>query len=642
MSESKSAARVSIDGKFFRLGARKFHPKGVTYGPFVPSAQTGTFPSRTQILIDFDMLQQLGANLLRVYEVPPSWFLALALAHDLRVLIDIPWASHLCFLDRTDQSRAAVEAVRQATRACAGHPAVFAYSVANEIPADIVRWHGERRVGRFIDRLADTAHEHDPGCLVTFASFPPTEYLNSDRVDFCSFNVFLHERRGYEAYLARLQLVAGARPLLLSETGVDSKGEGEVGQAEMLTWQVEGAFRMGLAGVVVFSFTDDWYRGGRVVDGWSFGLTTPERQMKEAFRAVQRQFKTAPYYRLARLPRVSVVVACYNGERTLKVCLDAVSSLNYPDYEVILVDDGSTDGTGQVASAFPAVRRLHQAHHGLSVARNTGVAAASGEIVAFTDADCRPDPDWLYYLVQELLPDRVAAAGGPNYLPDDDSRVAAAVMASPGGPTQVMLTDREAEHIPGCNLAVWRWALREVEGFDPVFERAGDDVDLCWRLLQRGWMIRFTAAGFVWHYHRSTPAAYFAQQSGYGEAEALLAAKHPDRFNLVGGGHWRGRLYSPVLGGFSLARDVVYRGAFGTAPFQRIYHPMPGYPMKALRQRERRADGRTDWAARNRCRRVRSPARTGANVGQEYCRQQCAFEEPGWAASRCSMHRAGG
>jgi O-antigen biosynthesis protein len=575
MSESSSASRVTIDGKFFRLGARKFHPKGVTYGPFAPTPQAGTFPARAQVLFDFDLLQQLGANLVRVYDVPPPWFLDLALAHDLRVLIDIPWSHQLCFLDRPDQERAALEAVRQAARACAGHLAVFAYSVANEIPAEIVRWHGPRRIARFIDRLAHVAREHDPGCLVTFCSFPPTEYLNPSALDFSCFNVFLEDRRAYEIYLARLQMVAGSRPLLLGECGIDSLRHGDQGQSELLSWQIETAFRMGLAGAIVFGFTDEWHRGGQPVVDWAFGLTTAQRELKPAFTVVQRQFRDAPYYRLSRIPRVSVVVACHNGQRTLKACLNALSSLGYPDYEVVLVDDGSSDGTAQIALGYPAVRYLRQDHHGLSAARNTGIAAASGEIIAFTDDDCRPDEDWLYYLVQELLAKGVAAAGGPNYLPPDDSVVAAAVMASPGGPTHVMLTDREAEHVPGCNLALWRWALGEINGFDPVFRRAGDDVDVCWRLLERGGVIRFSAAAFVWHYRRSTLGSYLTQQFGYGEAEALLAGKHPEYFTALGRSQWRGRLYAPARPGPALSAAVIYHGAFGTAPFQRVYQPGP-------------------------------------------------------------------
>src|SRR3989449_3682565 len=97
----------------------------------------------------------------------------------------------------------------------------------------------------------------------------------------------------------------------------------------------------------------------------------------------------------------------------------------------------------------------------------------------------------------------------------------AAVLVSPGGPAHVMLTDREAEHVPGCNMAFYKWALEEVGGFDPVFRKAGDDVDVCWRLQERGCKIGFSPAGFVLHYPRSTLRAYLKPQSRYGGARAL-------------------------------------------------------------------------------------------------------------------------
>src|SRR4051794_27819118 len=90
--------RVRMDGKFFRLGARKFFVKGITYGPFAPG-EHGTFASPEQTARDFRQIQELGANLLRVYYVPPRWILDLASQYNLKVLVDIPWAKHLCFLD---------------------------------------------------------------------------------------------------------------------------------------------------------------------------------------------------------------------------------------------------------------------------------------------------------------------------------------------------------------------------------------------------------------------------------------------------------------------------------------------------------------------------------------------------------------
>jgi O-antigen biosynthesis protein len=138
-----------------------------------------------------------------------------------------------------------------------------------------------------------------------------------------------------------------------------------------------------------------------------------------------------------------------------------------------------------------------------------------------------------------------------------------------------MVTDREAEHIPGCNMAFYKRVLTAVGGFDPVFHLAGDDVDICWRLQQAGHRIGFSPAAFVWHYRRSTVADYLRQQRGYGEAEALLVRKHPECFNSLGGNTWRGRIYAASRPALQVRRPVIYRGAFGSAGFQSLYAAEP-------------------------------------------------------------------
>src|SRR5215471_16846852 len=133
------APRVGVDGKFFRLGKAKFFVKGIAYGPFAPNAAGQPWASPEQTAQDFDHIRGLGANVLRVYYVPPKWILDLAQQRELKLFVDIPWNKHLCFLDDPAEREAAREAVRRAVIGCARHPAVFAFSVANEIPADVVR-----------------------------------------------------------------------------------------------------------------------------------------------------------------------------------------------------------------------------------------------------------------------------------------------------------------------------------------------------------------------------------------------------------------------------------------------------------------------------------------------------------------------
>jgi hypothetical protein len=96
-------------------------------------------------------------------------------------------------------------------------------------------------------------------------------------------------------------------------------------------------------------------------------------------------------------------------------------------------------------------------------------------------------------------------------------------------------------------------------------------------LQRRGWKIGFSPAGFVWHYRRSTVRAYLKQQAGYGEAEALLIGKHPENFNVFGGGMWRGRIYTASKYGLVLQRSVIYHGIFGSGFFQKLYAPAPAH-----------------------------------------------------------------
>jgi glycosyltransferase involved in cell wall biosynthesis len=271
---------------------------------------------------------------------------------------------------------------------------------------------------------------------------------------------------------------------------------------------------------------------------------------------------------------VSVVVCAYNAERTMDQCLASLAVLNYPDYEVIVVNDGSRDRTLEIAESYKYCQIISQSNKGLSAARNVGAKAASGEIVAYTDSDCAADPDWLTYLVAKMEAGGLAACGGPNFPPPEDNLVPAAVAVAPGGPTHVLISDEVAEHIAGCNMAFLRDVLLELGGFDPIYRAAGDDVDICWRFQDAGHTIGFSPAAVVWHFRRNTVAAYCAQQRGYGKAEALVYSKHPFRFNLFGQAKWLGRIYGDLSTSLLLSRrPVIYSGVFGRGLFQTLYEP---------------------------------------------------------------------
>jgi GT2 family glycosyltransferase len=566
-------ARPHVRGKFLYAGDQKLYLRGVAYGTFRPGEDGSDYGDESTVERDFAEMAAAGLNAVRTYSVPPRWVLDAAQRHGLYVLVGIPWEQHVAFLDDRSRARAIERRVREGVRACAGHPAVLCYAIGNEIPTPIVRWHGRRRIERFLERLYEAAKREDPDALVTYVNYPSTEYLQLPFLDLVCFNVFLEDRDGMEAYLARLQNVAEDRPLVMTEIGLDSRSHGEEAQAAALSWQISTSFAAGCAGAFVFSWTDEWHRGGYDIEDWDFGLTDRERRPKAALAAVRDAFRSTPFPPGLSWPRVSVVVCTHNGSATLRECLEGLDEVDYPAYEVIVVDDGSTDSSAAIASEYDC-RVITTENRGLSSARNTGLAVAWGEIVAYVDDDTKPDRDWLKYLVRSFMTSSHAGIGGPNLAFAEDGLIARCVANAPGGPTHVLLSDREAEHIPGCNMAFRREALVQVGGFDPRFHAAGDDVDICWRLRERGLSLGFSPAAVVWHHRRRSVRAYWRQQRGYGAAEADLERKWPEKYTTGGHVTWRGRLYGDGFARKSARRRWrIYYGTWGSGPFQSIYHP---------------------------------------------------------------------
>jgi GT2 family glycosyltransferase/DNA-binding beta-propeller fold protein YncE len=578
-----SAGRVAVDGKFLRAGDERFLIKGVTYGTFAPDAEGNQFPQAQQVDTDFRLMAELGINTVRTYTAPRIDLLDTATRHGLRVMVGLPWSQHVAFLDDRRLQRTIHGEVTARVRQLGEHPALLMFALGNEIPPGVVRWHGRVRVERFLRSLYEEAKSASPESLFTYVNFPPTEFLDLSFLDLCAFNVYLHREADLRAYLARLQHIAAQKPLLLAEAGADSLREGQEAQAAITAMHVRAAFEEGACGAVAFAWTDEWWRGGHTVDDWKFGLVDAERQPKLAARAVAEAFENAPFSADARAtwPSVSVVVCAYNAADTLEDNLASLERLSYPDYEIILVNDGSRDATGEIARRHPRVRVIDIPNGGLSAARNVGLAEAKNAIVAYTDADTRVDRDWLTFLVQPFLNSDVVGSGGPNVVPPDDPPVAQCIARAPGGPTHVLLDDRIAEHVPGCNMAFRREALLAIGGFNPIYLRAGDDVDVCWRLQARGWKIGFASSALVWHHHRASVKAYWRQQVGYGEGETWLMAHHPEKF-LDGRMLWRGRIYSPLPFVRSLWGTRINAGVWGTAAFPSVYrtdvHPFAFLP----------------------------------------------------------------
>lgn len=552
--------RLLTDGKFFRAGEKRVHVRAVTYGPF-PGGWPASFDD------DFQRIADTGFNALRLYDMPPVRLLDAAFRHGLRVFAGLKWAQAMDFFRRPELFSSARVSLAESLGAIRGHPALAGVFVANEVPADLARWMGPAKTREAIEELISLGRSIAPHLLFAYGNYPSTEYLEPGNADFTAFNIYLEDETRFRRYLRRLHHIAGDRPVMISEFGLDSQRNGTGKQADILAWAVRACREEESAGTTIYAWSDRWWNAGGEVTDWDFGLTDRQGAPKPALQAVKEAF-AAPDPPAGANGRISVIVCTRNGGERIGACLRAIGRMTDPDFETIVVDDGSTDGTADlVASAFPWARLLRLPPGGLSRARNAGAAAAAGTILAFTDDDCEPDREWITRLRRAFL--RFDAAGGPNLPPPPSTFAEAVVASAPGAPSHVMLDDEEAEHLPGCNLAVTKAAFDAIGGFDPQFHTAGDDVDFCWRLRDAGFHAGFAPGAFVWHHRRPSMRAFLRQQRGYGRAERLLLAKHPERFTPGGEAIWHGFVYNggPLRAG---GDSIIYHGPMGQAGYQSV------------------------------------------------------------------------
>ena len=362
-------ARPKVAGKFLYVGQEKLWVRGVTYGAFRPDARGNEYHDLNIIRRDFAQMAASGLNAVRIpHTMPPRSLLDAAQEHGLRVMVGLSAEQYVGFLIDKEKAPDIEHGVREKARICAGHPALLCYALGNEIPASLVRWLGRRQVERYLERLYWIVKDADPEGLVTYVNYPTTEYLQLGFMDLVCFNVYLESQERYASYLARLQNITGDRPLLMSEIGLDSLRHGEETQANVLDWQIRTSFAAGCAGAFVFAWTDEWHRSGADVDDWAFGLTDRERSPKPALASVREAFAAIPFPLDVLWPRISVIVCTYNGSRTIRDCLDALLRLEYPTFEVIVVNDGSTDATAEIVADYP-VHLISTDNLGLGSAR---------------------------------------------------------------------------------------------------------------------------------------------------------------------------------------------------------------------------------------------------------------------------------
>jgi glycosyltransferase involved in cell wall biosynthesis len=226
----------------------------------------------------------------------------------------------------------------------------------------------------------------------------------------------------------------------------------------------------------------------------------------------------------------SVIVPVFNGAATLGGCLRALAQQTVPraSYEVIVVDDGSSDDSAAIAARYRAMV-LRQAHAGAAAARNRGAAAARGEILLFTDADCEPQPDWIEAILAPFADPEVAGVKGV-YGTRQGSAVARFTQAE-YEEKYTRLADRAQIDFVDTYAAAYRSAVfQQAGGFDTAFPRATvEDQELSYRLAAAGHKLVFAPQARVYHRHPSTPWHYARRKVHLGRWKVRVHARHPAR-----------------------------------------------------------------------------------------------------------------
>lgn len=223
---------------------------------------------------------------------------------------------------------------------------------------------------------------------------------------------------------------------------------------------------------------------------------------------------------------VSIIIPAYNAERTLGACLQACLAQTHAETEVIVVDDGSSDGTASIAKSF-SVHYLHQTNRGPSAARNLGARGANGEILAYTDSDCVPEPDWIEQLLKGFK-EKTVAVGGTYGIANPSSMLSRIVHAE-----IVARHERfgdTVDFLGSFNVAYKKIPFLAIGGFDESFRIASaEDNDLAYRLQDYGGELGFNRDAVVAHHHPERLLPYLRTQLRHGIWRMKLYVKHPNR-----------------------------------------------------------------------------------------------------------------
>lgn len=232
-------------------------------------------------------------------------------------------------------------------------------------------------------------------------------------------------------------------------------------------------------------------------------------------------------------PTIAVIVAARDAQATMRKCLDSLLTLDYPGYEVIVVDDGSKDDTPRILEEYrEKIKVITLKGNGPSAARNIASRQTQAEYVAFTDSDCVADRLWLKELIKGFQDSAVAGVGGSQRIPEDETRFGRDVfgfMKKSRFFIDYMGKNRDSlmsvRHNPSYNVMYRRDVFVKAGGFlEGLWP--GEDVELDYRLTKQGHILKWNPKAFVFHYKPQTLSAFMKMMYRYGDAQGRLVRRY--------------------------------------------------------------------------------------------------------------------
>ena len=260
-------------------------------------------------------------------------------------------------------------------------------------------------------------------------------------------------------------------------------------------------------------------------------------------------------------PVVSVIVPAYNCASTIVQCIQSILSQSYSNpFELIVVDDGSTDTTAQQVKSFKNISYMYQQHTGPAVARNRGAKAARGEFVLFTDADCIADKKWIENIMRSFTKADIAGVAGSYGIANPGNKLANAIHKE--------IIFRHKNLMPqfpksfgSYNFGARKKVFDQLHGFDETYRCAsGEDNDLSYRMLKAHYKILFNPEALVYHFHPTQLLRYLTGQFHHGFWRAKMYQNFPQMMKGDDYTFWKDIIEVPLVYCIFLAVGLSFIG----------------------------------------------------------------------------------